>query len=90
MTEWAREIGYESISHDLVFGLPFQSLEDVLNTIDQTNSYYQTVWPYIAMHMYLGLKGMASAVLKMLMYPKMRSSVNVMKRVRKAPGAWLP
>ncbi|MFW2045320.1 oxygen-independent coproporphyrinogen III oxidase [Acinetobacter variabilis] len=38
VTEWAREIGYESISHDLVFGLPFQSLEDVLNTIDQTNS----------------------------------------------------
>lgn len=38
VTEWAREIGYESISHDLVFGLPFQSLDDVLNTIDQTNS----------------------------------------------------
>ncbi|MCO8078604.1 oxygen-independent coproporphyrinogen III oxidase [Acinetobacter lwoffii] len=38
VTEWAREIGYESISHDLVFGLPFQSLEDVLNTIEQTNS----------------------------------------------------
>lgn len=38
VTEWAREIGYESISHDLVFGLPFQSLEDVLHTIDRTNS----------------------------------------------------
>ena len=38
VTEWAREIGYESISHDLVFGLPFQSLDDVLNTIEQTNS----------------------------------------------------
>ncbi len=37
VTEWAREIGYTSISHDLVFGLPFQSLQDVLNTIDQTN-----------------------------------------------------
>ncbi|PVZ88150.1 oxygen-independent coproporphyrinogen III oxidase [Serratia sp. S1B] len=37
-TRWAREIGYESISHDLVFGLPFQSLEDVLNTIEKTNS----------------------------------------------------
>ena len=36
VTQWAREIGYESISHDLVFGLPFQNLEDVLNTIDQT------------------------------------------------------
>ena len=29
VTEWAREIGYDSISHDLVFGLPFQNLEDV-------------------------------------------------------------
>src|SRR5690606_32375408 len=38
VTEWAREIGYESISHDLVFGLPFQHLDDVLNTIEQTNS----------------------------------------------------
>lgn len=24
VTQWAREIGYTSISHDLVFGLPFQ------------------------------------------------------------------
>lgn len=38
VTEWAREIGYTSISHDLVFGLPFQSLDDVLNTIGQTNT----------------------------------------------------
>ena len=37
VTQWAREIGYSSISHDLVFGLPFQNLDDVLNTIDQTN-----------------------------------------------------
>ena len=36
VTEWAREIGYDSISHDLVFGLPFQNLDDVLNTIEQT------------------------------------------------------
>ena len=35
-TAWAREIGYHSISHDLVFGLPFQGLNDVLNTIEQT------------------------------------------------------
>lgn len=37
VTQWARDIGYSSISHDLVFGLPFQSLDDVLHTIDQTN-----------------------------------------------------
>ncbi|MEB3768165.1 oxygen-independent coproporphyrinogen III oxidase [Acinetobacter sp. MD2] len=36
VTTWAREIGYRSISHDLVFGLPFQTLEDVLHTIEQT------------------------------------------------------
>ncbi|WP_168406093.1 oxygen-independent coproporphyrinogen III oxidase [Acinetobacter indicus] len=36
VTEWARDIGYTSISHDLVFGLPFQNLDDVLNTIQQT------------------------------------------------------
>ena len=36
VTRWAREIGYHSISHDLVFGLPFQSVEDVLQTIEQT------------------------------------------------------
>lgn len=38
VTEWAREIGYTSISHDLVFGLPFQSLDNVLTTIGQTNT----------------------------------------------------
>ena len=38
VTEWARDIGYTSISHDLVFGLPFQSLDSVLNTIERTNS----------------------------------------------------
>ena len=38
VTLWAKEIGYTSISHDLIFGLPFQTLEDVLDTIDKTNS----------------------------------------------------
>jgi oxygen-independent coproporphyrinogen III oxidase len=38
VTAWAREIGYQSVSHDLVFGLPFQSLEDVLHTIEKTLS----------------------------------------------------
>jgi oxygen-independent coproporphyrinogen III oxidase len=37
VTKWAREIGYTSISHDLIFGLPFQTLEDVLYTIQKTN-----------------------------------------------------
>ena len=34
--EWAKEIGYTSISHDLVFGLPKQSLENILDTIERT------------------------------------------------------
>ncbi|MFJ1261857.1 oxygen-independent coproporphyrinogen III oxidase [Capnocytophaga canis] len=38
VTEWAKKIGYKSVSHDLVFGLPFQTLDDVLFTIDKTNS----------------------------------------------------
>ncbi len=38
VTFWAREIGYTSISHDLVFGLPFQTLDNVIDTIDKTNS----------------------------------------------------
>ncbi len=38
VTNWAREIGYTSVSHDLIFGLPFQSLEKVKNTIDITNN----------------------------------------------------
>lgn len=38
VTFWAKEIGYTSISHDLVFGLPFQSLENITDTIEKTNS----------------------------------------------------
>ena len=37
-TFWAKEIGYTSIGHDLIFGLPFQTLEDVMDTIDKTKS----------------------------------------------------
>lgn len=35
-TRWAREIGYTSISHDLIFGLPFQTKENVIHTINKT------------------------------------------------------
>lgn len=38
VTEAARNIGYESISHDLIFGLPFQKLSSVINTIELTKS----------------------------------------------------
>ncbi len=38
VTFWAKEIGYTSISHDLVFGLPFQTLENITDTIEKTKS----------------------------------------------------
>ncbi|MPS66243.1 oxygen-independent coproporphyrinogen III oxidase [Chryseobacterium sp.] len=36
VTEWAKEIGYRGISHDLVFGLPHQTWEAMENTIRKT------------------------------------------------------
>ena len=38
VTFWAREIGYTSIGHDIIFGLPFQTVEDVIDTIEKTKS----------------------------------------------------
>ncbi|MGG7034630.1 MAG: oxygen-independent coproporphyrinogen III oxidase [Flavobacterium sp.] len=38
VTLWAKEIGYTSIGHDIIFGLPFQELEDVIDTIEKTKS----------------------------------------------------
>ena len=38
VTDWAREIGYTSIGHDIIFGLPHQTLEHVLETIAKTKS----------------------------------------------------
>lgn len=37
VTELAREIGYTSISHDIIFGLPFQTKDHVIETINKTN-----------------------------------------------------
>ncbi|MFT4832469.1 MAG: oxygen-independent coproporphyrinogen-3 oxidase [Psychroserpens sp.] len=36
VTAYAREIGYTSVGHDIIFGLPFQTLEDVEQTILKT------------------------------------------------------
>ncbi|WP_394973015.1 oxygen-independent coproporphyrinogen III oxidase [uncultured Croceitalea sp.] len=36
VTDWARKIGYTSIGHDIIFGLPFQTLADVEETILKT------------------------------------------------------
>lgn len=37
VTKWAREIGYTSIGHDIIYGLPFQTLTNVEETILKTN-----------------------------------------------------
>ncbi|PRX57629.1 oxygen-independent coproporphyrinogen III oxidase [Flagellimonas meridianipacifica] len=36
VTQWAREIGYTSVGHDIIYGLPFQTLEDVEQTVLMT------------------------------------------------------
>ncbi|MCA0132156.1 oxygen-independent coproporphyrinogen III oxidase [Winogradskyella alexanderae] len=38
VTEWAREIGYTSIGHDIIFGLPFQTEGDIIETIAKTRA----------------------------------------------------
>lgn len=38
VTFWAKEIGYTSIGHDIIFGLPFQTIADVIDTVEKTNS----------------------------------------------------
>ncbi|MCL7764259.1 oxygen-independent coproporphyrinogen III oxidase [Polaribacter sp. Z014] len=36
VTKWSREIGYTSVSHDLIFGLPHQTKENVIYSINKT------------------------------------------------------
>jgi oxygen-independent coproporphyrinogen-3 oxidase len=36
VTEWSREIGYNSISHDIIFGLPHQTKASIIDTINKT------------------------------------------------------
>ena len=38
VTIWAKEIGYTSISHDIIYGLPFQTLDSIKDTIEKTKS----------------------------------------------------
>ena len=38
VTLWAREIGYTSIGHDIIFGLPFQEVKELVDTIEKTKS----------------------------------------------------
>lgn len=36
VTEQAREIGYTSVGHDLIYGLPFQTFKSIIQTISHT------------------------------------------------------
>ena len=36
VTETSRHLGYSSVGHDIIYGLPFQTLDDIKNTINQT------------------------------------------------------
>ena len=36
VTETARKLGYKSVGHDLIYGLPFQKVEHILHTIEKT------------------------------------------------------
>ena len=36
VTEWSRELGYTSVGHDLIFGLPYQTEEHIERTIAMT------------------------------------------------------
>lgn len=38
VTFWTRAIGYTSIGHDIIYGLPFQEIDDVIDTIEKTKS----------------------------------------------------
>jgi oxygen-independent coproporphyrinogen-3 oxidase len=38
VTDWSKEIGYSSISQDLVFGLPHQTKESIIDTIEKTKA----------------------------------------------------
>ena len=35
-TSTARNLGYDSVGHDIIYGLPFQTLEDAINTVNKT------------------------------------------------------
>lgn len=38
VTEWSREIGYTSVGHDVIYGLPFQTEDHVKETLVKTNA----------------------------------------------------
>lgn len=37
VTEWARQIGYTSVNYDLIYGLPFQTLESLTDTVKKVS-----------------------------------------------------
>ena len=40
VTEQARTLGYNSVGHDIIFGLPFQTKEHIINSIEKTKELF--------------------------------------------------
>lgn len=38
VTQWSREIGYDSVGHDLIYGLPFQTRDHIEENMQRTNA----------------------------------------------------
>jgi len=56
VSNWSKEIGYTSLSHDLVFGLTFQTLENIKNSIKKTAALMPDRISLYSTPMYLRLK----------------------------------
>ena len=85
VTVWARELGYESINYDLIYGLPFQSLASISNTISQIRkfmperialySYAHVPWKSKAQRGYKE-QDLPSPELKLAMYQTAKKQLN--------------
>ncbi|WKV12607.1 oxygen-independent coproporphyrinogen III oxidase [Marivirga harenae] len=38
-TQWARELGFDSVNYDLIYGLPFQTLENIEENIEKVKEF---------------------------------------------------
>jgi radical SAM superfamily enzyme YgiQ (UPF0313 family) len=79
VTMCAKEIGYTSVGHDLIFGLPFQTVEDVVDTIEKTKPCFPIALHFIVMRTCRGLKAMGNAVSRMKTSQKMTRNASSTK-----------
>ena len=87
----AREIGYESISHDLVFGLPFQDLDAMVNTIEKTRTLNPdriAFYSYAHVPWIKGVGQVSADLMKTICHPRTKS-VNSTKPVKLCLKKWV-